>query len=543
MSNICIHDRVTLHNDNEGEIKFMGMIEGKSDIYYGIKLDTDIGKNNGMFESIQYFECSNNYGIFVTKDKIKSHKSTPSNESLPHVCIGDTVYANNKRENGILRFVGTVHFDYGCFYGIELMEPLGDHNGSIDNRQYFDCPQYYGTFCKSNDIKLIKKMNPNLISISTETIEQSLETKQDLLSISTSKKSNQLTTNHLQIPNNTKPFSANNPSFDPELHDLDPDNDDIYKPIASTYKTDENDEGKQQSLIHYNNNLDINDDQWQPISVPVPVPISVPIPVNVSVSNPATMWQQMNMNNPSITAPNYQTNNQFIPTIQHMQSNMQWMSFPFEASHNKYNNMYNMGQQNIVNEYDKWKQARDPSSGRAYWYHIDTKATTWEKPLCIKQKVYERMNKFKHNPYCDENMSKIINTYSPTANKQFINKHMINYNICRDNRTSQHNKYWVIGSRQEFQMETWAKQRYQIELHKKGLFSRRQQTVYDILSYVEYNKMKYALNKNSNSNNDIKVQCMQMWKNINSYMGLRKSRKSSHGHVDKLLCYALNGCD
>ena len=54
---ICIYDRVTLANGNEGEVQFMGMIEGKNGIFYGIKLDEPIGKNNGSVGDIQYFQC------------------------------------------------------------------------------------------------------------------------------------------------------------------------------------------------------------------------------------------------------------------------------------------------------------------------------------------------------------------------------------------------------------------------------------------------------------------------------------------------------
>eukprot|EP01083_Nonionella_stella_P217260 780153_1 len=36
-------------------------------------------------------------------------------------------------------------------------------------------------------------------------------------------------------------------------------------------------------------------------------------------------------------------------------------------------------------EATKWKKMKDPSTGREYWYHKDTKQTTWEPSLAIQR--------------------------------------------------------------------------------------------------------------------------------------------------------------
>lgn len=152
---ICIYDRVTLQNGKEGEVQFMGMIEGKDGVFYGIKLDEPQGKNDGTFEEIQYFECFDKYGIFVTANKIKKSEPTQFNEVLPRVCIGERVHVKHKRQHGILRFVGIVEFQQGCWYGVELEEPLGKNNGCVDDRQYFQCMEYYGIFCQVKNIESV----------------------------------------------------------------------------------------------------------------------------------------------------------------------------------------------------------------------------------------------------------------------------------------------------------------------------------------------------------------------------------------------------
>jgi len=37
----------------------------------GIKLDEPFGKNDGHYLSIKYFDCPENYGIFLRPDKIE----------------------------------------------------------------------------------------------------------------------------------------------------------------------------------------------------------------------------------------------------------------------------------------------------------------------------------------------------------------------------------------------------------------------------------------------------------------------------------------
>ena len=153
---ICIYDRVTLHNGLQGSVQFMG---GRPNgIFYGIKLDESKGTNNGTFNEIKYFECEDKHGIFVTHNKITNSEPTQSNQLLPRVCIGHKVYVRNeKRMVGILKFVGIVHFEQGsdCWYGIELDEPFGQNNGCIDGRKYFHSAHQHGIFCQANQIRSV----------------------------------------------------------------------------------------------------------------------------------------------------------------------------------------------------------------------------------------------------------------------------------------------------------------------------------------------------------------------------------------------------
>ncbi|KAH9147989.1 hypothetical protein AeRB84_007622 [Aphanomyces euteiches] len=63
---------------------------------------------------------------------------------------------------GVIRFAGSTKFANGNLYGIELHEPLGKHNGTIDGVVYFTCqknnprispPLLYGVFVRETQIK------------------------------------------------------------------------------------------------------------------------------------------------------------------------------------------------------------------------------------------------------------------------------------------------------------------------------------------------------------------------------------------------------
>ncbi|ESN96560.1 hypothetical protein HELRODRAFT_138339, partial [Helobdella robusta] len=55
------------------------------------------------------------------------------------VVVGGTKY-------GTLKFIGQTQFAKGDWAGIELDEPIGKNDGSIDGKRYFKCPPQFGLF-------------------------------------------------------------------------------------------------------------------------------------------------------------------------------------------------------------------------------------------------------------------------------------------------------------------------------------------------------------------------------------------------------------
>ena len=180
----CIRDRVTLFNGQMGEIHFMGAIEDKDGIFYGIKLDAPNGKNNGTVNGIKYFECADKYGVFVQPHKIKGSKPSLLNTQLLRVTIEDRVFVKHKSEFGTILFIGNLANESAkesIVYGIELEEPLGDSDGSVDGRQYFHGMEHYCVFCKSSEISLTK--NDESSDIKTEETNEEMSHFKNEISI------------------------------------------------------------------------------------------------------------------------------------------------------------------------------------------------------------------------------------------------------------------------------------------------------------------------------------------------------------------------
>ncbi|KAG8914748.1 Dynactin, 150 kDa isoform, partial [Tulasnella sp. 408] len=57
---------------------------------------------------------------------------------------------------GIVRFNGTTKFAPGRWIGVELSEPKGKNDGSVDGEVYFSCKMKYGMFVRAALIKSIE---------------------------------------------------------------------------------------------------------------------------------------------------------------------------------------------------------------------------------------------------------------------------------------------------------------------------------------------------------------------------------------------------
>ena len=84
---ISINDNVYIPKlECQGTVKFIGCVNHKPGIFYGISLQLSKGKNNGTIKGRKYFSCDQNCGIFLKIkeiDKIDGNNDNLSGPGLP----------------------------------------------------------------------------------------------------------------------------------------------------------------------------------------------------------------------------------------------------------------------------------------------------------------------------------------------------------------------------------------------------------------------------------------------------------------------------
>lgn len=172
-----VGDRVTVDNQKEGVIGFLGATQFAKGVWVGVILDSPEGKNNGSVNGVQYFDCEANYGLFTRPNKLDlvskanaaasstTNTTTDSTSSLDppssktpvqqaegmqrsaqltpvdlkalrdKLNIGDQVLVSGVKE-GILRFLGPTEFAKGIWVGVELPEPMGKNDGAISGKRF-----------------------------------------------------------------------------------------------------------------------------------------------------------------------------------------------------------------------------------------------------------------------------------------------------------------------------------------------------------------------------------------------------------------------
>ncbi|XP_019625115.1 PREDICTED: mucin-12-like isoform X2 [Branchiostoma belcheri] len=74
-------------------------------------------------------------------------------QSTKNLKLGDRVTIGGAK-CGVLSYIGTVHFSQGEWCGIELDEPIGNHDGKVQDVQYFECRDKHGIFAAASKVEL-----------------------------------------------------------------------------------------------------------------------------------------------------------------------------------------------------------------------------------------------------------------------------------------------------------------------------------------------------------------------------------------------------
>ena len=180
---ICIGDRVKVTTSDgglkgkKGVVLYIGYPYPGRGIRYGINLKTAKGHNDGSLridksgkvrksmtfknfgkkqtKKRQFFKAKKNHGIFVKKEDINEVEYESSTND--RLTIEDRV-KHHFRGKATIKFIGILqHYqDDSVWYGIELDDRKGQHDGTLKGFQYFQCAAQYGMFCRQNQLTLIE---------------------------------------------------------------------------------------------------------------------------------------------------------------------------------------------------------------------------------------------------------------------------------------------------------------------------------------------------------------------------------------------------
>ncbi|XP_066286383.1 platelet binding protein GspB-like isoform X3 [Branchiostoma lanceolatum] len=85
--------------------------------------------------------------------KVVAAEETVLPQSTKNFTLGDRVTVGGVK-CGVLSYVGTVHFSQGEWCGIELDEPIGNHDGTVQDMRYFECSDKHGIFAAASKVEL-----------------------------------------------------------------------------------------------------------------------------------------------------------------------------------------------------------------------------------------------------------------------------------------------------------------------------------------------------------------------------------------------------
>ncbi|XP_060812931.1 restin homolog isoform X3 [Bombus pascuorum] len=188
-----IGDRVWVGGTKPGSIAYIGETQFAPGDWAGVVLDEPIGKNDGSVAGSRYFQCEPKRGIFsrltrltrapltdiiTATSPIQKTPTSPSDSakgslsksmspslnasttslsstvSQRDLRIGDRVIVSSSQgsKTGVLRYIGITEFALGDWCGVELDEPIGKNDGSVNDKRYFECRPKYGLFAPAHKV-------------------------------------------------------------------------------------------------------------------------------------------------------------------------------------------------------------------------------------------------------------------------------------------------------------------------------------------------------------------------------------------------------
>lgn len=159
---LVVGNRVLVGGDRPGVIAFLGTTLFSRGEWAGVILDEPLGKNNGVVQGVQYFQCEPNHGVFARPQNLvlEPPKQLPKQAAKPpdkarKFQVGDAVLVSGTKP-GVIAFLGPTQFAKGEWAGVVMEKPEGKNDGTVQGVVYFQCPPQHGLFARLHNLKLIQ---------------------------------------------------------------------------------------------------------------------------------------------------------------------------------------------------------------------------------------------------------------------------------------------------------------------------------------------------------------------------------------------------
>ncbi|KNC50836.1 myosin-I heavy chain class VII unconventional myosin [Thecamonas trahens ATCC 50062] len=151
--------------DIKATVKYVGPLPFyASGEWLGIEADVVVGDtpgSSGWCMGERFFECTQGHGLFVRADMVHVLSRDPAQRSDlfndaefdKPLGFGDMV--DWEGHLGRVRYIGPTHFEAGNWIGVELDEPHGHNNGSVDDQVYFSCRRGHGIFTRAHSVDCV----------------------------------------------------------------------------------------------------------------------------------------------------------------------------------------------------------------------------------------------------------------------------------------------------------------------------------------------------------------------------------------------------
>ncbi|VDN06129.1 unnamed protein product [Thelazia callipaeda] len=158
-----ISDRCQI-GEKIGSIAFIGSTLFAPGEWIGIILDEPLGKNDGSVDGHRYFTATSKLErVQLSSPMIEASQNNEFCKEYG-MEIGDRVLVSGGKY-GILRFLGETDFKEGIWAGIELDQPVGKNDGSVQGKRYFTCRPPYGLFAAASKVVRVPYQNTPKIKI------------------------------------------------------------------------------------------------------------------------------------------------------------------------------------------------------------------------------------------------------------------------------------------------------------------------------------------------------------------------------------------